>query len=33
MAIVHGAKIKLFALSSNKELGKEIADVYRYALI
>ncbi len=26
MAIVHGAKIKLFALSSNKELGKEIAD-------
>ncbi|MDY0063721.1 MAG: ribose-phosphate pyrophosphokinase [Bacilli bacterium] len=26
MAIVHGAKVKLFALSSNKELGKEIAD-------
>src|SRR5690554_1272448 len=26
MAIVHGSKIKLFALSSNLELGREIAD-------
>src|SRR5690554_1540840 len=26
MAIVHGSKIKLFALSSNQELGQEIAD-------
>lgn len=26
MAIVHGSKIKLFALSANKELGQEIAD-------
>lgn len=27
MALVHGSKIKLFALSANKELGQEIADV------
>lgn len=26
MAIVHGSKVKLFALSSNPELGQEIAD-------
>ncbi|HHU55866.1 MAG TPA: ribose-phosphate pyrophosphokinase [Acholeplasmataceae bacterium] len=26
MAIVHGSKVKLFALSSNRELGQEIAD-------
>ncbi len=26
MAIIHGVKVKLFALSSNMELGKEIAD-------
>ena len=26
MALVHGSKIKLFALSSNKELGEEIAE-------
>lgn len=26
MGILHGAKIKLFALSANKELGQEIAD-------
>lgn len=26
MAVIHGAKVKLFALSSNQELGKEIAD-------
>ncbi|MFA6627598.1 MAG: ribose-phosphate pyrophosphokinase [Bacilli bacterium] len=26
MAIIHGTKVKLFALSSNRELGKEIAD-------
>lgn len=26
MAIVHGSKIKLFTLSSNRELGQEIAD-------
>ncbi len=27
LALVHGSKIKLFALSANKELGQEIADV------
>ena len=26
MALIHGSKVKLFALSANKELGKEIAD-------
>lgn len=26
MAVIHGSKIKLFALSANKELGQEIAD-------
>ena len=26
MAIIHGSKVKLFALSANKELGQEIAD-------
>lgn len=26
MAIVHGSKVKLFALSSNRQLGQEIAD-------
>ena len=26
MALIHGSKVKLFALSANKELGQEIAD-------
>ena len=26
MSLIHGSKIKLFALSANKELGQEIAD-------
>lgn len=27
MAIIHGSKVKLFALSANRDLGQEIADV------